>query len=52
MIDLHEKDPITAGLRELSEETGYEGEHARQLGYVHANPAIMSNTCYTVFVEN
>lgn len=44
--------PVATGVRELREETGYEGERARILGDVFANPAIMSNTCYTVLVEN
>jgi len=36
----------------LREETGYEGENARILGKIFPNPAIQSNTCYTVLVEN
>ena len=44
--------PVAAGVRELREETGYEGEHARILGKISPNPAIQSNTCYTVLVEN
>jgi len=44
---------ITAGaLRELREETGYEGGQARVLGQTLPNPAIMSNICHTVLVEN
>jgi ADP-ribose pyrophosphatase len=39
-------------VRELREETGYEGERARILGEIFPNPAIMSNVCYTVIVEN
>ncbi len=52
MIDPGDADPSAAGLRELREETGYEGENARIIGQVFPNPAIMSNTCYTVLVEN
>jgi 8-oxo-dGTP pyrophosphatase MutT (NUDIX family) len=52
MMDAHETDPVLAGTRELREETGYAGEAARLLGRVHANPAIFSNLCYTVIVEN
>jgi ADP-ribose pyrophosphatase len=52
MMDPHETDPVATGGRELREETGYAGEHARLLGQVHANPAIFSNACYTVIVEN
>jgi hypothetical protein len=36
----------------LLEETGYQGEQPRIVGKVFPNPAIMSNTCYTVFVRN
>jgi ADP-ribose pyrophosphatase len=52
MMDAQETSPVTAGVRELREETGYEGDNARVLGEVFANPAIMSNTCYTVMVED
>lgn len=44
--------PLATGLRELREETGYEGSEARVLGDVYPNPAIMSNTCYTVLVKD
>ena len=43
--------PVATGVRELREETGYEGGNARLLGEVFPNPAIMSNTCYTVLIE-
>lgn len=46
------EDPVAAGLRELSEETGYSGTDARLLGRVHPNPAIQSNECHLVLVEN
>lgn len=46
------EDPVLAGLRELAEETGYAGPSARLLGSVHPNPAIMSNRCHLVLVEN
>jgi 8-oxo-dGTP pyrophosphatase MutT (NUDIX family) len=48
-VDLH---PEKTGARELREETGYAGENARVLGQTYANPAIMSNTCFTVLMEN
>ena len=52
MMDPHETDPVATGVRELREETGYQGENARLLTHVSANPAIFSNNCYTVIVEN
>ena len=52
MMDPHETDPVATAVRELREETGYVGEHARLLGRVHSNPAILSNVTYTVLVEN
>ena len=52
MIDPEDPSPTAAGLRELREETGYAGENARLIGEIFPNPAIMSNTCYTVMVEN
>ena len=51
VMDPHETSPVATGVRELREETGYEGEQARILGQIYPNPAIMSNTCYTVLVE-
>ena len=52
MIDKTDDSPVMAGVRELREETGYEGEEARLIGEIFPNPAIMSNICYTVMVEN
>jgi len=51
MMDAGETDPVATAVRELREETGYEGDHARLLGRIHANPAILTNTCFTVLVE-
>jgi len=51
VMDLGEN-PIEAGLRELREETGYVGSGAKILGSVHPNPAIQSNRCHLVLVEN
>lgn len=45
------EDPVAAGVRELGEETGFVGSRARLLGSVHPNPAIQSNRCHFVFVE-
>ncbi len=52
MMDARDASPAAAGLRELREETGYAGENARVIGQVFPNPAIMSNICSTVLVEN
>ena len=52
MMDAKDESPAFCGQRELREETGYEGENARVIGNVWANPAIMSNACYTVLIEN
>jgi ADP-ribose pyrophosphatase len=46
------EDCIAAGLRELSEETGYVGGPVRLLGSVHPNPAMQNNRCHLVLVEN
>ena len=45
-------DPEAAALRELCEETGYRAAGAASLGYVHPNPAIQNNRCYTFLAEN
>jgi ADP-ribose pyrophosphatase len=52
MMDAGETDPVATAVRELREETGYEGENARLLGRIHSNPAILSNVTYTVLIEN
>ncbi len=51
MIDPGE-DPVAAGCRELSEETGYVGSRAEVIGCVCPNPAIQGNNCYTVLVHD
>ena len=45
------EDPLVAGLRELSEETGFAGGVAKIIGCVNPNPAIMNNRCHFVFVD-
>jgi 8-oxo-dGTP pyrophosphatase MutT (NUDIX family) len=52
MMDAKDPSPEFCGERELREETGYEGTNPRLISDVWANPAIMSNKCYTVLVEN
>ena len=52
MMDPADVSPEATGARELREETGYEGKNARRIGQVFPNPAIMSNTCFTVMFED
>jgi 8-oxo-dGTP pyrophosphatase MutT (NUDIX family) len=52
MMDPGETDPVATAVRELREETGYEGENARLLGKIWSNPAILSNKTFTVLIEN
>jgi ADP-ribose pyrophosphatase len=52
VIDARDASPVAAGIRELREETGYEGERPNLIGKIFPNPAIMSNTCHTLLVEN
>jgi 8-oxo-dGTP pyrophosphatase MutT (NUDIX family) len=39
--------PEQAARRELREETGYEAGELVELGWVHPNPPIQNNRCYT-----
>jgi len=52
MIDPEDSSPEVAAMRELREETGYEGDNPRIIGRIFPNPAIMSNSCFTVLLEN
>jgi ADP-ribose pyrophosphatase len=52
MIDATDASPEAAAARELREETGFEGGKPIRIGEVFPNPAIMSNTCYTVLVKD
>ncbi len=52
MMDAEDPSPEAAGQRELREETGYAGQNARLIGRVFPNPAIMTNVCFTILVEN
>ena len=51
IMDPGETDPVATGVRELREETGFEGAGARPLGWVFANPAIMNNRSHFIIVE-
>jgi 8-oxo-dGTP pyrophosphatase MutT (NUDIX family) len=46
MVESGEK-PIDAAKRELEEETGYRPGQVDLLGFVHPNPAIQPNRCYS-----
>ena len=52
IMDRTDASPVATGIRELREETGYEGSAAREIGTVFSNPAIMSNRTFTILVEN
>ena len=52
MMDARDASPEATALRELREETGYEGEKPQVIGQIFPNPAIMSNVCFTVMLEN
>lgn len=45
------EDPCAAAARELVEETGYTGTHFELIGKVAPNPALFSNTLYTVLAR-
>jgi ADP-ribose pyrophosphatase len=45
------EDPCAAAARELAEETGYTGGTLELIGKVSPNPAILSNTLYTVLAR-
>jgi hypothetical protein len=50
--DPSDASPIATGIRELREETGYFGGTARLIGSIAPNPAILSNICHTVLIED
>tara|TARA_Y100000588_G_C14034062_1_gene829953 strand:+ start:202 stop:768 length:567 start_codon:yes stop_codon:yes gene_type:complete len=50
VIDAGE-DPIDTAVRELREETGYEGECAIPLACCRPNPAILRNRCHFFLIE-
>jgi ADP-ribose pyrophosphatase len=51
MMDVTDGSPQATAQRELQEETGYEGAHPTLIGRIFPNPAIMSNTCFTVMLD-
>jgi 8-oxo-dGTP pyrophosphatase MutT (NUDIX family) len=52
VMDRADVSPLETAIRELREETGFEGENARLIGRVAPNPAILNNACHTVLIEN
>lgn len=46
------EDPVTAGMREMREETGFTSEKVSLLGWTHPNPAIQKNRCFVVLAED
>lgn len=51
MVDPGET-PAFAAARELREETGYAGEEPLELGWIHPNPAIQNNRCWSYVVQD
>src|SRR5690606_19038545 len=45
MMDSTDGSALETAVRELREETGFEGDRAQVIGKISPNPAIMSNTC-------
>jgi len=52
VMDPQDASPLATGVRELREETGFEGRDARVLSCILPNPAIMANRCYTLVIED
>lgn len=52
IMDPGDPSPEATGVRELREETGYEGGAPCLIGQISPNPAILSNTAYTILVED
>ncbi|HET9792975.1 MAG TPA: NUDIX hydrolase [Thermoanaerobaculia bacterium] len=46
-VDAKDASPLAAARRELLEETGHAADEWTDLGWVHPNPAIQSNRCWT-----
>jgi len=52
MMEASDASPEAAGGRELTEETGYQGDQPVLIGEVFPNPAIQTNRCFTVLALN
>lgn len=52
VMDAADASPVETAIRELREETGYEGEGAVLLGSIAPNPAFLANRCHTVLIRN
>jgi len=52
MMDATDDSAEATGARELREETGYVGRKPLLIGEIFPNPAIMSNRCFTVLIED
>jgi ADP-ribose diphosphatase len=50
-VDPGDPSPLAAAQRELLEETGYVSDRWSELGVVHPNPAIQSNSCFVFLAE-
>ena len=51
VMDAEDPTPEFTAIRELREETGYQGQSARVIGKIAPNPAIQGNYCHTVLIE-
>ncbi len=51
VVEEHDS-PEEAARRELREETGFTSDEIISLGWVHPNPAIQNNRCYTYLAAN
>jgi ADP-ribose diphosphatase len=51
-VDPADASPLAAAERELLEETGYASQRWTELGFVHPNPAIQSNSCFVYLAED